>query len=399
VRAGLFQSCTKGGQPAGSVAVHRTGADAHRGGDLALRQARVIAEHDRLALPVGQAGSAARAAGCSSRPGAPCPAPGVSGSCCCANQDRLAADLVGKELVPVDRLPVCPLTSAHRACLKEETPEPGDVGGMPPGQEPAGEQPAPPGEPDGLRDVCGRELRLVSRTRERHATIRELLTAGHSLGAISRTLGLDRGTVQRFAREPDVTKLLVKATSRDSKLDPFKPWINRRRSTSSPIFTSVRPSFTHPVTSAVTGTSASHEAPCPAGRAGRTAATTCPSSSSVSCDSSPSRARPAARAAAIYRAAVFTSTPARLAAGRLPAPASHARRTSLTCVTRTSRNAIPCRLFQSEMNRKITAGWSINWQTRWSHPRGNKPQQVVPCSWQTTSSESRGRAGEHRQVG
>ena len=32
---------------------------------------------------------------------------------------------------------------AHRACLKEETPEPGDAGGMPPGQEPAGEQPAP----------------------------------------------------------------------------------------------------------------------------------------------------------------------------------------------------------------------------------------------------------------
>jgi ATP/maltotriose-dependent transcriptional regulator MalT len=36
------------------------------------------------------------------------------------------------------------------------------------------------------------------------------------------------------------------------------------------------------------------------------------------------------------------------------------------------------------MNRKITAGWSINWQPSWSHPRGNNPQQVVPCSWQTT---------------
>jgi hypothetical protein len=36
----------------------------------------------------------------------------------------------------------------------------------------------------------------------------------------------------------------------------------------------------------------------------------------------------------------------------------------LTCVTRTSRNAISCRLSKSEMNRKITAGWSINWQTR-----------------------------------
>jgi transposase len=117
---------------------------------------------------------------------------------------------------------------AHRACLKEQTPEPGDAGGMPPGQEPAGERPAPPAEPDGLRDVCGRERRLVTRTRERHAAIWGLLAAGHSLAAISRALGLDRQTVQRFAREPDVARLLVKATSRDSKLDPFKPWICQR---------------------------------------------------------------------------------------------------------------------------------------------------------------------------
>jgi transposase len=117
---------------------------------------------------------------------------------------------------------------AHRACLTEQTPEPGDAGAMPPGPEPAGDRPAPPAEPDGLRDVCGRERHLVTRTRERHAAVHELLAAGHSLGAISGTLGLDRHTVRRFARQPDVTKLLVKATSRDSKLDPFKPWINQR---------------------------------------------------------------------------------------------------------------------------------------------------------------------------
>jgi transposase len=76
--------------------------------------------------------------------------------------------------------------------------------------------------------VNGRERRLVTRTRERHAAIHELFTAGHSAGAISRALGLDRQTVRRFARQPDVDKLLVKATSRDSKLDPFKPWINQR---------------------------------------------------------------------------------------------------------------------------------------------------------------------------
>ena len=37
------------------MALHSAAADAHRGGDLVLRQARVITEHDRLALPFGQA--------------------------------------------------------------------------------------------------------------------------------------------------------------------------------------------------------------------------------------------------------------------------------------------------------------------------------------------------------
>jgi hypothetical protein len=56
MQANLVQSRAKRGQPAGSVAAHRAAADAHRRGDLALGQARVIAEHDRLALPDGQAG-------------------------------------------------------------------------------------------------------------------------------------------------------------------------------------------------------------------------------------------------------------------------------------------------------------------------------------------------------
>ena len=76
--------------------------------------------------------------------------------------------------------------------------------------------------------MCSRERRLVARTRERHAAVHELLEAGRSLGAVSRALGLDRNTVLRFAREPDVAKLLVKATSRESKLDPFKACINQR---------------------------------------------------------------------------------------------------------------------------------------------------------------------------
>jgi transposase len=122
---------------------------------------------------------------------------------------------------------------AHRGCLKPPDPQPGDASGTPPEPGPAGATAAaaatPPAGPDGLRDACGRPRRLVARTRQRHAAIHQLLAEGRSLGAISRTLGLDRGTVQRFARAPDAEQLLVKATNRDSKLDPCKPYLNQRR--------------------------------------------------------------------------------------------------------------------------------------------------------------------------
>ncbi|MGH3215568.1 MAG: ISL3 family transposase, partial [Trebonia sp.] len=70
---------------------------------------------------------------------------------------------------------------AHRGCLKDPAPDTTE--------EPGGTAPA---EPDGLRDVCGRERRLVTRTRERHAAVHQMLAAGHSLSSVSRTLSLDR---------------------------------------------------------------------------------------------------------------------------------------------------------------------------------------------------------------
>lgn len=113
---------------------------------------------------------------------------------------------------------------AHRGCLTAPG-EPDAEGDAPPGQLPDAD---PPREPDGLRDVLGRERALVSRTRERHAAVHGLLQAGHTQQEAARILGLDPGTVSRFAREPDPAALLVKATSRDSKLDPFKAYINQR---------------------------------------------------------------------------------------------------------------------------------------------------------------------------
>ena len=106
----------------------------------------------------------------------------------------------------------------------------GPAGDAPPGQrgpQDAGAAALPPG-PDGLRDVHGRERVLVSRTRERHAAVHDLLQAGRSQREAAEILDLSRNTVNRFAAQPDAARLLVKATSRESKLDPFKPYISQR---------------------------------------------------------------------------------------------------------------------------------------------------------------------------
>ena len=119
--------------------------------------------------------------------------------------------------------------AAHRGCLKDQ-PGGGDAPGpadtleqVPPGQAEGAQVP-----PDGFLDACGRERRLVARTRERYAEIRGRLDAGESLSGISRATGLDRKTVQRFARAGSAEELLGKATSRESKLDDFTPYLRQR---------------------------------------------------------------------------------------------------------------------------------------------------------------------------
>ena len=72
------------------------------------------------------------------------------------------------------------------------------------------------------------ETRLVVRTRERYATIQQLLGQGRSLSAISRVLRLDRHTVRRFARATDLDELLAKTTSRVTLLDAYQPYLNQR---------------------------------------------------------------------------------------------------------------------------------------------------------------------------
>jgi hypothetical protein len=85
-----------------------------------------------------------------------------------------------------------------------------------------------PAEPEGPRDVCGRERPLVARTRDRHAAIHGLRGAGHSERDPARILGLARGTAHRFAAAATAGQPLVQATTQPGKLDRYKPYLLKR---------------------------------------------------------------------------------------------------------------------------------------------------------------------------
>ena len=80
------------------------------------------------------------------------------------------------------------------------------------------------------------------------------------------------------------------------------------------------PALTRPRISSWCGTNASHAAPRPPGRAGRTTSHTVPINVSLSCPSPPSRTTPAAWAAATERRTVLLSTRASRAIARTPSP-------------------------------------------------------------------------------
>jgi transposase len=120
--------------------------------------------------------------------------------------------------------------AAHRGCLTppaDALAEPSSSAPASPGRAAAGPSP-PPAEPEGLHDVCGRDRRLVARTRDRHAAVHGLLAAGHSQRAAAAIPGLSRNTVNRFSAASTAGELLVKATSRASRLDRYKPCLRQR---------------------------------------------------------------------------------------------------------------------------------------------------------------------------
>jgi len=115
--------------------------------------------------------------------------------------------------------------TAHRGCLTGPATAPEDETSGPARPAPA----TPTAAPEGLRDVCGRDRRLVARTRDRHTAVQGLLAAGHSEREAARILGLARGTVHRFAAAASAEELLVKATSRPTKPGRDKPYLRRRQ--------------------------------------------------------------------------------------------------------------------------------------------------------------------------
>ena len=113
------------------------------------------------------------------------------------------------------------------AALSPPSPAP-DIPQTAAALDPPAPAPGPPAEPDGFRDSRGLQRRLVARHRERYAAVQALRAEGCTIREAARRLGLARNTVLKFAQAASIDELLVKATTRPSVLDPFKPYLGQR---------------------------------------------------------------------------------------------------------------------------------------------------------------------------
>lgn len=106
----------------------------------------------------------------------------------------------------------------HRRCLRE-LPHPDDADAPSAAEDPESSEPVVAPE---------RELPIVVRTRERHQAITDLRSAGATISAIARTLGLDRKTVRRFVRASGPAELQAKTLQRASLLDGYTDYLHQR---------------------------------------------------------------------------------------------------------------------------------------------------------------------------
>ncbi|WP_329030578.1 MULTISPECIES: ISL3 family transposase [unclassified Streptomyces] len=105
--------------------------------------------------------------------------------------------------------------AAHRDCLRNPSPS---------GTPPEATHPPPSGPQDDLEPVG----RRAERKKAAHALVHELLAQGHSRRAIARHLGWGLNTVLRYATAPRWQDTIRDNPPRPSRLDPYKPYLERR---------------------------------------------------------------------------------------------------------------------------------------------------------------------------
>ncbi|MEU4028061.1 ISL3 family transposase [Streptomyces anulatus] len=105
--------------------------------------------------------------------------------------------------------------AAHRDCLRN--PSPSCV--LPEARGRASGRPRDDAEPDGRR---------AERKKAAHALVHEMLAQGHSRRAIARHLGWGLNTVLRYANAEHWQDTIRESQPRPSRLDPYKPYLERR---------------------------------------------------------------------------------------------------------------------------------------------------------------------------
>jgi transposase len=106
---------------------------------------------------------------------------------------------------------------AHRASLPEPPAEP---------CQPATPRPQPQ-QREQPTAVPSKEIRLVSRTRQRYTEVQRLLADGTSRAEVGRRLGLDPQTVRRFDDATSIEQLLAD-TRRESLTDAYTSYLHQR---------------------------------------------------------------------------------------------------------------------------------------------------------------------------
>jgi len=115
---------------------------------------------------------------------------------------------------------------AHRRCLRE-LPHPDQPAPAAAGPDTTAEN---ADDTENAEDTVApvRELRIVTRTRERYQAVTALRAEGASIAAIARTLSVDRNTVRRFVRASSLEQLQAKTLQRASLLDGYTDYLHQR---------------------------------------------------------------------------------------------------------------------------------------------------------------------------